>query len=505
MGSIIQEKNKTYTVRVYIDGRQIRFRGFTNRREAQRVNEHIEELNHSKKTGFRPPAYVEEWLKNLSGSPLYARLVKLELAPKIQEHTIADLIKSYRESLVDVVDSTWHNYRSAFHNVLQYFGANTIIENITIEDAASFGHWLRTEPLNSRTKKASPLSSGTANRRIVTTRQLFSHAIRMGWITRNPFSQVKAGISANPDKLAYIPAEEVLTMMAGESPYWRLILGLGRFCGLRGASEMYLMGWDDVHFKTDKEPGWLFVKAVKNKRHGRVGRRVPLPDIMEVLFTEYRKSVKPAKKVFPNMSKGTNLSIMTRNFLNRAGLPDYPNPWYNLRKSFCSDLLEQIKDISVYEYITDHSYKVAATHYQIVHKGRMLRSLENINCFDGLKNGLKNGLVPCQNLALKESLQSTTDLGKLNAEPVKKDTKRNKKASSTSDCRDAIWALLNSNRSGVEPCFHDVCEILVKQLAYFWAYLAKHRNSLDFLNKKDLEKIKSAIDGIYVLLTQHLD
>ena len=34
-------------------------------------------------------------------------------------------------------------------------------------------------------------------------------------------------------------------------------------------------------------------------------------------------------------------------------------PWYNLRKGFCTDLIQVITDIPTYEHITDHSYKIA--------------------------------------------------------------------------------------------------------------------------------------------------
>ena len=62
-------------------------------------------------------------------------------------------------------------------------------------------------------------------------------------------------------------------------------------------------------------------------------------------------------------------------------------PWYNLRKSFCSDLLETATDISFYEYTTDHSYKVATRHYQILHADRLRRGMKkSVSVFDSLED-----------------------------------------------------------------------------------------------------------------------
>ena len=71
---------------------------------------------------------------------------------------------------------------------------------------------------------------------------------------------------------------------------------------------------------------------------------------------------------------------------DRKCVPVWKNPWYNLRKSFYTDLLPVVKDIMTYEQITDHSYTIAAKHYQIMTKGRLasgmnqaLEALDNLS------------------------------------------------------------------------------------------------------------------------------
>ncbi|MDO4573834.1 MAG: hypothetical protein Q4D98_01315 [Planctomycetia bacterium] len=67
---------------------------------------------------------------------------------------------------------------------------------------------------------------------------------------------------------------------------------------------------------------------------------------------------------------------MTEKLAVRALGECWLNPWYNLRKSFCTDLLPIVRDISVYEEVTDHSYSIAKKHYQIMTGTRLQKGLE---------------------------------------------------------------------------------------------------------------------------------
>ena len=446
MSSVTPVNNNKYVIRLSINGKQVRFKGFSNKREAQRVGNCLDELEVARKRGAEPPTYVKEWLDKVSNLPIYERLVNLGLAePKKQVRTLEDLIEEYHKSLVHTEEATWKNYTSMIHNLLAFFPKTTHLDEITREDAANFGLWLRTTPLNTRTKEPTPLSEATANRRIGGVKQIFNFGVRIGWLNTNPFSEVKGGDSVNPENLAYIPADETLKAIEGIPIKWQLILGLGRFCGLRGPSEMHNMTWDDVHYRTEKEPGWLYIPAVKNKRHGRVGRRIPLPPVVEVLFREYKAQMPENHKVFPEMSQYSNFSVMTARFFDEARLPGRPNPWYNLRKSYCSDLLEQVKDIPVYEQIADHNYKVAAKHYQILHKGRMLKSLERISCFSGLERGLKKVLPDARKGSYLGSSLRTARSSRSSLDIVKHETKCEKAQDDEKCCKWEDWARQDSN------------------------------------------------------------
>lgn len=196
---------------------------------------------------------------------------------------------------------------------------------------------------------------------------------------------------------------EVVLKVIDESPlYWGLIIALGRFVGVRGSSELYRMEWGDVHWSSEGEAGWIAIRTKKNERHGRLFRQVPMAGVVEELLSRwYFQAAEGEAMVFPGMKSRQNFATMVEKLAMRAGVQVWQVPWYNLRKSFCSDLLENVMDISYYEEVTDHTYTIARKHYQIMHHGRALRGAVSMaRVFDrweqkttnlGGKNDCKNG------------------------------------------------------------------------------------------------------------------
>ena len=103
------------------------------------------------------------------------------------------------------------------------------------------------------------------------------------------------------------------------------------------------------------------------------------------------------------MKKQTNFSTMTQKQISAAGVLLWPNPWYNLRKSFCCDLMETGIDPAVYEAITDHSYAIAMKHYQIPHTKRLQTGYEKVFESWGLKSRCENLPETVENPSKHES------------------------------------------------------------------------------------------------------
>ena len=372
MASISKEKNG-YSVRVMVDGKETRFRGFTNKREAERFGDKLECLKASRKTGGVSPdlaVWVSELEKNCP--ELYDKIAATGLVKEREKpRTLVDLLDTHRKRK-DVREETRVTWDYVRDNLMEFFGEEKTVADISQEEAQRFDLWLRTEPLNRRNKKAVPYTDATANKRISVAKTIFHYAEKIGWIDRNPFRFLKSGDSTNPEKLEYVPKESLLKVVETSPLRWRVILLFGRFCGLRGSSELYKMEWSDIHLSTAEEKGWVAVRAEKNKRHGRSYRVVPLPTVLETHLVEWMEQASEGEKlIFPGMKKHQNFSVMTGKLAVKAGLSCWKNPWYNLRKSFCTDLLPVVKDITTYEQTTDHSYTIAAKHYQIMTGGRL--------------------------------------------------------------------------------------------------------------------------------------
>lgn len=379
----VSKRGKGFIIRVMVDGYEKKISGFTNKREAERVRDKVEALLAAGRTG-ETPANVAVWKKEIAArSPaLYERLATLGLVEPMEvKHTLEELIVTYRESRKDVLEATVSVYAKVEANLREFFGGRCELEKITPKRADDFSSWLRTALLNRRTKgRPKPYSTATVNKRIGYVKQLFRYATQIDWLAKNPFTYIKGGESVNPARWMYVARETVAAVIdATHLPVWRTIIALGRFAGVRGSSELYGLLWEHIQWSSENEPDSLLIKAEKNKRHGRQFRTVPMHPIVErELSTLFHLTKEGETHVFPGMAKKTNLSTMTQKLVSAAGVPVWPNVWYNLRKSFCTDLMETGIDPTAYEAITDHSYAVAMKHYQIPHTKRLQKGYEKV-------------------------------------------------------------------------------------------------------------------------------
>ena len=400
MASVSKHRDK-YIIRVKTDVGERKISGFTNKREAERVRDKILALETAKKTG-EMPRDVAVWVAESETKypELRRRLASFGLVELLEEkRTLIELLEVHRQR-ADVIEGTRLTWDHVRDNLLEFFSGEKAVADISQEDAQRFDLWLRTEPLNRRNKKAVPYAKATVSKRIGIVKTIFHYAEKIGWIDRNPFRFLKSGDSTNPDKLEYVPREKLLKVVETAPLYWRMIMLFGRFCGVRGPSELYRMEWGDIHLSTAEENGWIAVRTKKNERHGRTFRVVPLPSVLEKHLIRWAEQAREGEKLlFPGMEKDTNFPVMVEKLIVKAGLPVWKNPWYNLRKSFCSDLLPVVKDITTCEQITDHSYTVAAKHYQIMTGGRLATGMEQ--ALEALDNTSKHEVKPLSENALK--------------------------------------------------------------------------------------------------------
>lgn len=378
MASIYQNQDGgAWSVQFYLSNGKRKKLGLKTRqkRDAQRMADKIQGLVDQKKLGFTN-VETQNWLLELSraDAELYDKLAAMELAPvREQRRKLSDLFRKHQQRS-DVTPETKSNWAKAEENLLHFFGDRDL-EDITQEDAEAFAHWLATEPLHQRRRVKTQYSPATVGKRINFAKQFFTYAEKLGWLRQSPFRFQQGRNVTNPARWHYVPLETMRRVLSEcGSAWWRAIFAFGRLGGVRGSSELYRMTWEDIHWSTADQPGRFFIHAGKTKRHGRIGRWVPLDPLLERCLAElFETAAEGEPNIFPGMKKKMNFVTMLTKTILAAGESPWVTPWYNLRKSFCSDLLEKVTDPVVYETICDHSYKMAMQHYQIPHDERLRR------------------------------------------------------------------------------------------------------------------------------------
>ncbi len=378
MASITKRTNGAFTVQFYWEKtypRKLHLKTKV-RREAERVADYVQNLVDSRNTGTTISHDVEIWLARLRDDDiaLYDKLanmglVKAKEKPKTLKELI-DLFLLQDERKTSTLDCYRNTAISLF---LLLGGENRSIETITTEEAAKVVAELKSQPLNRRNKNPSVYATATVSRSIVRIRSIFSFAEKIGWVKKSPFRFCKSGSQVNYSRWRYISKKTVAeTLEHSKNVKWKAIMALGRFAGCRGSSELFNLTWKMVNF--DEQT--IILHATKKEAFADVERAIPMNNLLTQALLDLRKSQQPGTtRLFPGMEEKDNTSTVTGKMFTSAGKEDGPEPWYNLRRSFCSDVMESGVDPKVYEAICGHSFETGMKHYQILHPDRKARGI----------------------------------------------------------------------------------------------------------------------------------
>lgn len=362
-----KQRKNSYRISFLIDGGQ---RDLYVHTQAERnsVKIHVKRLISSKRTGA-PALESEEWAQMLPReSNVRAFLIRwgLLVDNADNERTLKDLFNHFQGRGVKA--STLETYNHAFDNLFEFFGAEKLLREITPKDATDFEFFLRTAARRMNGKAdgeiaGSGLGKATVKKRIQRVRQFFLEARRLHWIIDNPFEAVHGGNIANPEKWLYIPRETVLEVMANTADLQtRARIALSRFAGARGESEFDSLEWnsDWIQWSANGKQGTVRLHRKKTEDSGFSDTIVPMVRELEAVLRDLFDSAAPGTvKIFCSRS---NPGKVIKDQFIRNGI-DIITP-YNLRRSYCRDLMEAGLDPKAYEYFAGHSLQVALKHYQ---------------------------------------------------------------------------------------------------------------------------------------------
>jgi len=313
----------------------------------------VEALLAALRLGTAPAAELCAWLRDLPDAT-YEKLVDVGIAePRVKARvvTLDELLKTYVDR-ASVKASTRAAYNQTTGSLRKHLGVGTSLTSI---GGAQADIW----------KKAiidEGLSPATVAKRVYVARAIFRKAVKWGLVAVSPFDDLPAGSQQNPDRSFYV-SEEVIGAVLERCPgvFWRLVIALGRYAGLRIPSEVASLTWEDIAWDT----GRLTVRSPKTARHdGHAVRLVPIcPELRAVLVEAYEQASEGTNLILPRALTGaSNLRTTFKKIITRAGHTPWPRLFQNLRASCATDWVERYPAHVVAKWL-GHSPMIAATHY----------------------------------------------------------------------------------------------------------------------------------------------
>ncbi len=319
--------------------------GKVTKRFAEGVQNHVEHILHSQKTGQSLPVETSDWIA-AGANGLARQLGAVGLMDyRVKATTLGAMLAAYLTIRGKVKPATAKFYGHTIRNLIAFFGADKPLGDITFIDAERFRQWLA---------DVEKLEDATIRRRCSLARQFFTFAVDDRLVADNPFRKLRGiGVKANRTRDYFLsPADAAKVLDACPDSEWRLIFALARWGGLRTPSETLALRWADVDWTAAK------ITIRQNKTKERV---IPLfPELrprLEDCFDPTAEFV-ISRERFPS----ANLGVQMARYVTRAGLTPWPKLFQNLRATRETELAEVFPIHVVCEWI-GNSQIVAKKHY----------------------------------------------------------------------------------------------------------------------------------------------
>ena len=369
MASITRQPNGRRTVQfVAADGKRRSIRlGKTTQRTAEAVKIRVEQLNAAVIAGHAPDNETARWLAGLD-QVLAKKLARAGLIVDPDRHTatLGPFLDQYIGGRKDVKPGTIEHLRRVEKNLLEFFGTNKPLRDISPGDAERFRLFLVDKPLG----------KNTACRRCGRAKQFFKFAVRSRLIDDNPFADQKTAVGANRDRDYFISREEAQKVLdACPDAQWRLLFALSRFGGLRCPSEHLALRWQDVDWKRQR----ITVPSPKTEHHkNHESRMMPMfPELRPYLEAVFDQAEEGTNYVITKYRrKNANLRTELHRIIRRAGLEPWEKVFNNLRATRETELAEIYPSHVVCAWI-GNSEKIAAKHYLQVTDDHFSKAVQN--------------------------------------------------------------------------------------------------------------------------------
>ena len=336
-------------------------------RQAEHFKIRLEALIAGRFSGI--DAETARWLADLPDD-VHARLVAVGLAEPRAETgpglSLGKLCDQYLASRTDVRERTLSVYQQTQRNLVEFFGADKPLIEITPYDAEQWRRYLTEEGL----------AEATARKRTQVAKQFLRNAVKRGVVRVNPFAELKSSAVTNPARQFFVSrtiAEKVLE--ACPDAEWRLLFILARYGGVRVPSEALALRWQDINGSESR----ILIHARKTERHaGKGSRWIPLfPELLAPLQECFEQAEPGSEYVISRYRKSSvNLRTQLGRIVKRAGLTLWPKPWQNCRATRATELSEEYPAHVVAAWL-GHSERIAERHYLQTTEEHFKRAAQN--------------------------------------------------------------------------------------------------------------------------------
>jgi integrase len=331
-------------------------------REAREIKGKIAALNVAAIAHLSMDAHLAEWVAGLE--PLFydklAGVGLLPARPETLDATLAAFITGHIGKRTDVKPATKEVWRQGAKGLVDFFGADKPLREITPGQADEYKLHLIGEGL----------ATMTVRKRLQFAKMIFRSAVRHKLVGADPFADVTIKATM-PDRSRFVTAVETAALVEACPDHdWRLIVALARWGGLRCPSEVLSLRWQDI----DWERGRIVVQSPKTEHHpGKATRTIPLfPELRPHLEEAFELAPEGAVYVVDERMRASaqgkagwrncNLRTTFEKIIRRAGLTPWPRLFHNLRASRETELARRFPMHVVVAWL-GHTQDIALRHY----------------------------------------------------------------------------------------------------------------------------------------------
>ena len=292
------------------------------------------------------------WVASLPDE-MHTKLAEVGLFERRGVTRLGPFLRSIIDERHDLKPNTRRNWMSAINHLIEFFGDEANLLDITPGEADRFRQWMFNQGLG----------ESIVSREVKRARQFFRVTVRRKLVPENPFMDIPTPAQVNADRQHYVTTENTrLLLDECRSPLQRLTIALARFAGLRIPSELVGLLWSEVNWERER----FIVHAHKTERQGKGTRIVPIfPELAPYLQEAWEAAPEGEDRVFPNITPESNLRMWLGKVAVRAGVELWEKPWVNMRAAAVTDAADKFPG-HVCEAWFGHSEVIANKHYRQV-------------------------------------------------------------------------------------------------------------------------------------------